>query len=282
MATQQPAVNTTFTRALLAWQALATPSLADVVELRSHRRIDFWPMRLTLLQRTLANPPQGLSDMERVGTPAKGFPTLEYLLNQSLDADSCRYSVWVAMDIAEHATLLKTGLNQHRQDWLDKRVTEDQVGQRYAEWVNQWLGAWERLRWTQMEQPVQRAKSHSSGNAQPEFSRLQTERNLLEWRVQLHALLQQGRVAAGAVPPQPGQLIPLEAILRGKGAIDLAQRWHHALSEVEQAFTRLSPGLPSEEVLKVSQTMKRVTVMYQREVSQVLNVPLGFSDADGD
>ena len=38
----------------------------------------------------------------------------------------------------------------------------------------------------------------------------------------------------------------------------------------------------SRELLALAQRMKTVTVLFQNEVAAALDVPLGFSDADGD
>ncbi|HAX22249.1 MAG TPA: peptidase M75, partial [Hydrogenophaga sp.] len=81
----------------------------------------------------------------------------------------------------------------------------------------------------------------------------------------------------------PGQaLIPIEALLMGKGHLALAGRWGQALDAVSAAVAGL-PAQPGErELMALSRTMKTVTTLYQGEVASALDVPLGFSDADGD
>ena len=84
-------------------------------------------------------------------------------------------------------------------------------------------------------------------------------------------------------PPIPGQvLVPIEALLTGKGYIALAERWGRAIDAASSAMTAL-PAQPSEhELLALSQTLKDVSSLYQGEVAAALDVPLGFSSADGD
>jgi uncharacterized protein len=64
-------------RALLSWQSLSSPALGPVIERRSQRQIDFWPVRPALLDKALERTPKTLADMESIGSPAKGFPALE-------------------------------------------------------------------------------------------------------------------------------------------------------------------------------------------------------------
>ena len=52
-------------------------------------------------------------------------------------------------------------------DGADAEVdADDPSGQaRFSEWVNQWLAGWERLRWIEIEQPIQKARTRQ---AEPE------------------------------------------------------------------------------------------------------------------
>ena len=73
-------LRTSWLQTLVHWQALSSPEIGPLVARRSQREIDFWPARERLLRQALAKAPQTLADMERVGTPAKGFPAYEQLL----------------------------------------------------------------------------------------------------------------------------------------------------------------------------------------------------------
>ena len=67
----------------------------------------------------------------------------------------------------------------------------------------------------------------------------------------------------------------------GRGQLALAQKWGQALDQVTAGLNRLTPQSSEDELLGVAQTMKAVTVLFQNEVATALDVPLGFSDADG-
>lgn len=269
-------------RALLAWQTLSSPALGPVIERRSQRQIDFWPARPALLAKALQRAPKTLADMESVGTPAKGFPALELLLSAKPSPEHCPYVVLLAEGIDAEATALRTGYDQVAgRDWTGDG---DAARAAFAEWINQWLGGLERLRWIHIEQPVQKART-AGRDHRPEFARIAVSDNVAEWRTQWRALFAQARLRPEqrTQPPQPGQgLIPIEALLMGKGHIALAQRWAMALDRADAAIGTLPVKAGEKELMALSKALKGVTTLYQGEVAAALDVPLGFSDADGD
>jgi len=276
------ALKDAWRRTLLAWAALSSPSLGPVIERRSQRQIDFWPTRPALLEKALKSAPTTLADMERIGTPAKGFPAMELLLAGKPTPAHCPYLMLIAEGIEAEARTLRAGFDElATRDW-----TNDEAAARsaFAEWINQWLGGLERLRWTQIEQPVQRARTAGRGHPS-EFARLAAADNAAEWRAQWQALRAQARLQPEqiAMPPQPGQgPIPIEGLLMGKGQIALAQRWAQSLDTADQAVTQLPAHAGEMELLALSKALKGVTTLFQSEVAAALDVPLGFSDADGD
>lgn len=276
------ALRSAWRKALLAWQALSSPALGPVIERRSQRLIDFWPPRQPLLKKALAQSPRSLADMERIGSPAKGFPAMDLLLAGQADSAHCPYLVLIAEGIAAEATALREGFERlASRDW---NADEGMARGAFAEWINQWLGGLERLRWMHIEQPVQRARTAGSGRP-PALARQATTDNMAEWRTQWLALRVQARLepAQRTQPPMPGQgLIPIEALLMGKGHIALALRWGQVLDAADAAIDQL-PSTPSQDqLMALSKTLKGVTTLYQSEVAAALDVPLGFSDADGD
>jgi len=276
------ALKDAWRRALLSWQTLSSPALGPVIERRSQRQIDFWPTRPALLAKALERAPKTLADMESIGTPAKGFPALEQLLADPPSPAHCPYLVLVAEGIEAEAVALRTDFDAlAARDWTQD---EDAARSAFAEWINQWLGGLERMRWAHIEQPVQKARTAGKGHA-PEFARLAPADNAVEWRAQWQALRAQARLSAAqrAQPPQPGQgLVPIEALLMGKGHIALAQRWGQALDRADAAIAALPAKAGEKELMALSKTLKGVTTLFQAEVAAALDVPLGFSDADGD
>jgi len=276
-------------RTLVSWAALSTPAVGPVVARRSQRQIDFWPTRPDLLRRSLEKAPTTLADMDRVGTPAKGFPALEVLMNQwaasrqPAPAVACRYAELVSQGIAAEAGELQKEFGS----WASKEWDDEPEDTKaaLAEWVNQWLAGLERLRWAHIEKPI--TSHQTTGNAVKgapvPFARQERESGLMDWRSQWQSLLAQGRLPPGAPPPAAGgALVPMEALLMGRGQLALAQKWGQALDQVTAGMEKLSPRSSERELLAVTKSMKSVTVLFQNEVAAALDVPLGFSDADGD
>jgi len=66
--------------ALVAWNRLSAVAVGPLVERRSARRIDFQPTRPELIEQAVAATAEGKLDMDLVGSAARGFPALEWLL----------------------------------------------------------------------------------------------------------------------------------------------------------------------------------------------------------
>ena len=103
--------------------------------------------------------------------------------------------------------------------------------------------------------------------------------------MQWTSLLTQARLTEAQYrhPPPPGKaLVPIEALLLGKGQLALAGRWVTALDKVTVGMAGLTPQSTPTQWLAVTQLMKTVSALFQNEVATALDIPLGFSDADGD
>lgn len=284
-----PALQAQWLRVVESWQALATPAIGPVLSRRSQRAINFWPSRPNLLEKALARRPSTLKDLVRIGTPAKGIPALEWLLRRPLTPETCAYAGLLSQDLEAEAAGISIELSKLAASVKEaNRESEEEgsiLGPMFGEWVNQWLGGWEQLRWAYIEQPLQKARTRQSS---PEFARQDAAANLAEWRAQWQALQLQARLAPEQLraPPQPNEaLISIEALLMGKGQMALAGRWAKALDKVQVRMEALAPraqGFDAKELMALSREMKAVTVLFQNEVAQALDVPLGFSDADGD
>lgn len=276
------ALHSAWREARLAWVRLANPALGPVVTRRSQREIDFWPTRAALLKRAIDSAPRTLKDMERIGGPAKGFPALELLLAGPAQPAHCPYVALLAAAIEAEAVALRQAFDQlAKQDWT---ADEDETRKAFNDWINQWLGGLENLRWQQIEQPVQRART-AGRNQAPAFARQAMADNRADWQAQWQSLVAQARLRPGqrAQPPQPGEaLLSIEALLLGKGQLAMAQRWGRAIDAVTSALDDLPAQPREQDLMALSSRMKAVTSLYQREVAAALDVSLGFSSADGD
>jgi hypothetical protein len=281
-------LRTEWQQTLVSWQALASPELGPLLARRSQREIDFWPTRERLLRQALEKAPQTLAEMERVGTPAKGFPAMEQVLTTAsglaLTPATCHYAGLVAQGIVAEARTLNTAFAAlAKKNWSE---TPEDARSAFAEWINQWLGGLERLRWAHIEKPIQTHRTAGAISTEPvAFPRLTRAANLADWRAQWQSLQAMARLGTGqhANPPVPGEaLIPIEALLRGKGQLLLAQRWAQAIDLASADLAALTPQSSDNALLATAQHMKALTVLFQNEIAAALDVPLGFSSADGD
>ncbi len=266
---------------LQAWDALSSVTTGAVLERRSQRQIDFWPVRPALVERAISRSPKGEDAMQLVGTPAKGLPALEWLLwtrPATPGTPACAFAQEVAKDVEREAqALVQAETLIAAQNWEENA---DASGKAVAEWINQWFGGLEQLRWTQMEKPLKAAP----GNERPAYARLASGSDAASWQAQWKALREQAGVtpAQRRAPPAPGEaLVPIEAVLLGKGHIALAAKWSTALAQVDKAMVSVDPARTAS-LLNATTAMKSVSVLFQNEVASSLDIPLGFSSADGD
>jgi hypothetical protein len=263
-----------------AWERLSAVALGPVITRRSMRRIDFTPTRPALIEKAIAAAPQGTAALERIGTPAKGLPALEWLLwtkpallTVAPGAPACRYAVALAKEIEAEAAELRAafrGLAERRaEDWDDETAVAGM-----NEFVNQWVGGVERLRWAQMEKPLRSGSKDT-------LPRAASGGTAASWAAQWEALRALAVFRADAVPAPGAGLAPIETYLRGRGLNPLADR---LVQLAQRAGARLQVATPSAKakVLDASRDLAALKRLAEAEVAPALEVSIGFSDADGD
>lgn len=264
--------------AVAGWERLSAVPFGPLIERRSVRAIDFTPTRPPLIERAIKQAPRGAAAMERIGTPAKGFPALEWLLwEKRIDRGSpgCAYAVEVAADITREADALRGAFaTANPGDW-----DGEQTASALTEFVNQWVGSIERLRWQEIERPVREAKSTSRSAAR--FPRHVSGATSTSWTTHWEALRDLA-VSNEQEAPQAGQaLIPMALYLRGRGHGALAQRWQESIGQADAAVQSLDPS-KRDRLLPAAKRLATIKRMAEEEIAPALNVSIGFSDADGD
>ncbi|EZP48604.1 imelysin family protein [Delftia sp. RIT313] len=259
------------------WSSLSAVALGPLVERRSARLVDFRPMRPALLKKAIQSAPADLAAMERIGAPAKGYPALENLLwTQPVEPQTpaCAYATLVAEEIGAEMGILSNGFAKlAAQDWSEDG---DATTEAMAEFINQWVGGLERLRWADMEKPLR-----SAGSKPPAWEHLASGSTVEIWRAHWQSL----RTLAVSVDrkvPQPGvDIVPIESYLRGRGLNPLADRWLKAVNEADAGMRALTE--PSAKAVDAAtKPLSRLKRLMEGEVAPALEVNIGFSDADGD
>lgn len=268
-----------------AWEQLAAVSVGPVIARRSQRAIDFTPTRPALIEKAIAAQPQGARAFERIGTPAKGLPALEWLLwtrPAQPGSPACSYAHEVAQDVARESGVLEKAFSEAAgTDWgaEDKQAQSTQA---ISEFVNQWVGGIERLRWAQMDKPLRAAQ----GTRKPDYPRTASGGTLAAWAATWGGLRSVTTLPAGADIPAAGEaLVPLEMYLRGKGLNPLADRLRQATDKVDASMAQVQKSGLQNGKAAIQQTAKDLAALKylaESEVAPALQVSIGFSDADGD
>ncbi|MBW8462881.1 imelysin family protein [Acidovorax sp.] len=270
-----------------AWEQLAAVSVGPVIARRSQRAIDFTPTRPALIEKAIAAQPQGAKAFERIGTPAKGLPALEWLLwtrPVQPGSPACSYAHEVAQDVArESAALEKAFADASGTDW-GAEDEQEQSTQAISEFVNQWVGGIERLRWAQMDKPL-RAAGSGSGARTPDYPRTASGSTLAAWAATWGGLRSLTTLPANADIPAAGEAqVPLEMYLRGKGLNPLADKLRQATDKVDASMAQVQKsGLQNKAAIqKTARDLAALKFLAESEVAPALQVSIGFSDADGD
>jgi predicted lipoprotein len=252
------APRTAWRETLLAWVRLSAVAVGPLIERRSARRIDFQPARPASIGKAIAERPEGAAAFERIGSAAKGFAALEWLLWDRAaprSAEALR-SAFVAL--------------------RDRERDDAAVVALMSDAVNQWVGGLEQLRLQGIERPLHEARSR--GRSAPVFPRSASGAAAAEREARWSALRTLARFDAAAAPAAGAGLVPLETYLRGKGLNPLADRLRSAVTE---AGSELGSNA-AESLQAASRRLAALKTLAESEVAPALDVRVGFSDADGD
>jgi predicted lipoprotein len=269
------APRTAWRETLLAWVRLSAVAVGPLIERRSARRIDFQPARPASIGKAIAERPEGAAAFERIGSAAKGFAALEWLLWDRAaprSAEACAYTLQVALDIGREAEALRSAFVALR----DRERDDAAVVALMSDAVNQWVGGLEQLRLQGIERPLHEARSR--GRSAPVFPRSASGAAAAEREARWSALRTLARFDAAAAPAAGAGLVPLETYLRGKGLNPLADRLRSAVTE---AGSELGSNA-AESLQAASRRLAALKTLAESEVAPALDVRVGFSDADGD
>jgi predicted lipoprotein len=259
-----------------AWERLSAVAVGPLIERRSLRQIDFAPTRPRLIEKAIAAEPRDGAAMERIGTPAKGLPALEWLLWTRPAAPrsaACRYAVAVAGEVEREATALAASFRELAgrsiEAWDDTAAVDGM-----NEFLNQWVGGIERLRWPQMEKPLRSGSSD-------ELPRAASRTTAASWAAHWQAVRALAVFQDQTVPTPGAGLVPIETYLRGRGHNALADRLVQTVKRVDARVKAATPSAPPK-VLAAARELAGLKRLAEEELAPALEVRIGFSDADGD
>lgn len=255
---------------LVAWERLSAVSIGLMLDYRMQGKLDFTPTRPRMIAKAVAAAPQSAADMDRIGTPAKGFPALEWLLwtrRMQPGSAECRYAVQVAMEIEREAQFMEKGFREAAGAKLDAAAARKAV----SELVNQWVGGLEHLRWGDMEKPARKAAT-AGPDVRPDYPRGASGATVASWAAQWDALraLAEG-TGSGS----------LAALLRARGQGQVADALAAAVERANKGMGALGAG-DTRKVLDSVRELSALKRFVEDKVASALDVHIGFSDSDGD
>jgi len=257
-----------FAQASQDWERLSALAMGPQIERRTARMVDFQPMRPQLLQAALRKAPKNLAAMETIGAPAKGFPVAEHLLWADVaqaGTPACHYATLVAADLAQELRAL------HQANLAASQFTQLDFDST-AEFINQWVGGLERLRWQSMEKPLRSASSSKPA----QLTRAASQGTLASWQAQWSAL-RSLTVGEGQQPEQ----VSIARLVEVQGWERLAQEVREATQKVDSAMQAIqAPDL--DNITAASKALNQLKHLVENDVAMALDISIGFSDADGD
>ena len=218
--------------------------------------------------------------MERIGTPAKGLPALEWLLwTQPVAPGSaaCRYAAEVALDIEREAIALQRDFTTlAASDWPNAELETVVAGMN--ELVNQWVVGMERLRWAHMKKPLRAANAKGA----PDWPCAASGQTAQSWAAQWEPLRVLG-VLQGPEAPAQG-LVPLETYLCDMGLNPVANALLAATQQSNLRIQKIAGSSPPgrTQMLDAARSLATLKQVAQGRVAPALDIGMGFSDADGD
>ncbi|MDQ5896561.1 MAG: Peptidase protein [Pseudomonadota bacterium] len=274
-------------RTMQAWTRASAVSTGALLQRRSSRSIDFQPTRPRLIEQAIAQlreqpAPLRAPDaarLERTGSPARGLPALEWLLwsrEAPTDAAACAWAAGLAQELAREAAAIEADwLAQEARD-AESETDEEDLRTRFAEFVNQWLGAIELLRWAEIERPWRAGRDDKTG-----WPRQTSGTTASAWQARWEAI--RTLTLSPTPAPAPGEgLVPMALYLRSLGLMPLSDRLDAVTRQADAALHGLQPTAPAARLQAATRALARLKGLVENEVAAALQVNIGFSDADGD
>lgn len=267
---------------MLAWETLAAVAVGPVLENRSARAIDFWPTRPAQIQRILDSGLAGLTDvrsLETVGSSARGLPALEWLLYKTPGSPHARsLALLLAQQVRQEFDTLQMGFAQLARTERD----EAQAWSLYSEWFGQAVGGLEQLR-------IKKMVADTWGKDSSPWVRGLSGQTSASWMAQARGL-QAFMVGTPAAPAQKqaqkltaGTPVPgsVNSLLLGRGHGQHSQALLQRTDAMVHAVARARPNQPAS-LRKAHAALADASALMDTLAGSVLNIALGFTDADGD
>lgn len=263
---------------MLAWERLAAVAVGPLLDRRSARAIDFWPTRPAQIQRMLDSASiTTVPQLDTVGATARGLPALEWLLWKTQGSGHASvYASLLAQQVANESSTLLAGY----QALLATEWNDGEAWRVYSEWFGQAVGGLDQLR-------IKKMAPGSRGKDSATWVRGVSGYTADAWLAQAQGLQAffVGSPAAqlAAQAQSPGQPVAgsFNSMLLGR------KHLAHSQTLTERTATMLStvqvarPG-DAASLRAAQAALAESSALATQLGGDVLNISLGFTDADGD
>lgn len=265
---------------MLAWEHLSAVAVGPVLERRALRAIDFWPTRPAQIARALGQVDLAggrVIDMETTGASARGLPALEWLLFRHTGQSAERaFASACAAHVLQEAHALAQGYAALAQAERE----ESDAWALYGEWYGQAVGALDQLR-------IKRLVADTRGKDSSPWARGVSGQTRASWSTQVRAIERflVGSPEERTLAAQRGQLWPvpgsLDSLLLGRGHIRQSQMLRTACAQAVRAVEAADPT-KARSCQTAQRALANASALLDHMAGAVLQITLGFTDADGD
>jgi len=256
-----------------AWERFSAVRGGALLARRSPREIDFMPTRPESIQKAVLSAPADRKAMERIGTPAKGLPALEWLLwvqPARSGSPACRYAVRAAVEVGDEGEALRAAYALAVQHGWDDQELEYAV----YEFLNLFDAGVQKLWWEDMDRPQQKV---ATGARSVSFSRGASGATVAAWLAHWRALRQ---LAVGEGDAS------LRAYLVAKGHAETADQLLPLVARVDRAMAALgtAQGEPAVNAAVGDAViqLKAFQHFIENDMADALQFIISFFDEDGD
>ncbi|MBB5017338.1 hypothetical protein HNQ59_000602 [Chitinivorax tropicus] len=279
-----------------AWAAMEVFQIGPVIERRTARQINGWPVRMKLLQPLLEGGELGPNRIDRTGSAGKGLPAMEYLLHpdrqtdaaviRSLKGRHCQ----VLMALADGVLREAKGIQQ---DWRGpdggfarqlRQAGQLQEGafasdtQALGDVVNLLIAGIDYVRLRKLEKPLEKSSDEVA------LDRLEA------WRSDASLALMEANLAGFEQVFFGGRAgrVGLDDYLLGIEKPVLVRRVREQLDTARAALRSI--GMPMsqaltavpERVKAAQQAVRQLQRLLENDLAEALQVDLSFNANDGD
>jgi uncharacterized protein len=262
--------------AMLDWERLAAVAVGPLLDRRSARTIDFWPTRPSQIQRILDAGTQNLTTVEQlesIGSTARGLPAVEWLLwRRPGNPDTQHYAKLLAQQVWNESSILLDGYN----GLASAQRTEEEAAALYGDWYGQAVGGLDQLRIKKMV-PETRGKDSSV------WVRGVSGQTAAAWQAQLQGLqaFLVGSPTSQAARPDWPVAGSLQGLLLGKDNLQSSRELQTLTRTALHAGAKAQPG-NATSLRSAIQALTQLSEYLGELADSVLNISMGFTDADGD